>query len=977
MIVASLAAFILGSTLFPQAAFSGGQGNSEGESYAQTASGDPTPGATGAPGMESREVGPGETGGSPATGDGGGGVATGSEDQGAGGQPEGEVNPTEGPGDRSESGLSAGNTSATLGATLGGSNAPWKVTSLDIWKDVDAVYPVGYEISLDKSAEPPHLEMEVGDEEEATFTITVGIDGNPNTFHIEGDIFVKNTGDWPADVTSVSDTVWYKAGDPDWLPATSSISTTVPTGTAAIPTGGPHGYSYSGTFILPVSLDQVTSLSNLVEITISNKPDPPPPGMKSHTFHYRKDFSKPSAGAVNPILVDEESVSPATGLDYKIKSTTINGAPAADLDGPWELDPRNAPYTIVITKSLTATAPGTYTLLNKARVDKLEDPAEVEIVVREGEPACGSLEGSKYEDVNGNGQLDEGDGPWEDVIIQLWWANGQVAVMNGGGPVAETLTDENGRFAFACLEPGTYMVTEVLPQGSEPVGSTTRLVEVAAGETATVEPPFLNRWSQEEEKGEIEGWKYLDANGDGTLDEGEEGLPGVTMRLYTLIWSDFGTSRVSESLPGPVQVAETVTGEGGYFSFTGLEPGDYMVQEEVPEGYYPTSSGWVQLSLEGDETARVFFLNAPMPRLTGEKIEYPSDEPVEGVEFALTPVRDGGQEPAIAYSGTETRVTGPDGTFDFGWLMPGSYSLEEKIPEGWEALTDPVVELLLGPGDDVHLVFINRRVPVGSSLSGFKWLDANGDGVHQATEPPVEGVLVTLEGPDGYTAGVLTDENGLYVFDGLPPGNYLVRETVPAGSYPTTSPEATTTLEEGETERVDFLNAPYGQVWGLKWNDLDGNGSAGSDEGNLAGVTIRLKDSRDEVVLVAETLVDGSYSFPELQAGIYTVEEIVPFGYESTAPTARTLRLEPGETERVDFFNRVPVAGEIVTPPLPGPPSVTPAPTPAPKVAGQTLPVTGAELALVLAGAGLLAMLGLGLILAGAKGAGSWKRGVH
>ncbi|MEJ5186797.1 MAG: SdrD B-like domain-containing protein [Candidatus Geothermincolales bacterium] len=571
------------------------------------------------------------------------------------------------------------------------------------------------------------------------------------------------------------------------------------------------------------------------------------------------------------------------------------------------------------------------------------------------------IEGYKYEDTNGNGELDDGDSPWEGVTIQLWRIYDGIASLNGTEPLDETVTDENGHFQFDCLDPGTYLVSEVLPEGSEPVGTTTRMVTVPAGQTVPVDPPFLNR-EQEEETGEISGWKYLDADGDGTVDEGEAGLPGVTVGLYRQL-EDGVVGQWPETLLGWSLVAETVTGEDGGFSFTELEPGIYLVTEETPEGHYPTSPTSVEVALEGGQSVQVVFLNAPMPRLTGEKIEHPNEEPVEGVEFTLTrAVEDG---PVAALTWSETRVTGPDGTFDFGWLMPGSYVLEETVPEGWEPMTDPRLEIDLGPGEIMHLVFINRRIPEKSSIYGFKWLDANGDGAHQAEEPGLGGVYIQLEGPDGFTASTVTGENGLYTFEDLQPGEYLVSETVPAGYYPTSSHEVGVNLDEGESERVDFLNAPYGSIWGLKWDDVDGNGAADPGEATIEGVPIRLMNSEGIVILITHTEADGSYSFPELEAGVYTVEEIVPFGYENTAPTYVTLYLAPGETARVDFFNRVPVAGEIITPPIPGPPSVTP--PPAPQVAGETLPVTGAQLALLLAGAGLLLALGALLFVIGAR----------
>ncbi len=952
ILMAVLTAFILGSTLFPSAAFSeNGNPPTRGEQAEGNLNGTGTQGSEKEPPTAPSSENPEERAmGAEVEGQ----LANGNEDDdwdSYGGEASGDANAPE---------LFVPAGSALTQTT------PWKVTSLDISKDVDAVYPTGYSVTLDKTAQPTSVAMEVGEKAQVEFTITVGIQGSPNTYYIEGNIFVENTGEWPADVTAVQDTVWYKAGGPDWLPATSSITTTVPIGQAAIPTGGPHTYSYSGTFTLPVPLSQVTSLSNLIEITISNKPDPPPPGMKNHTFHYREDFAKPSAVAPKPLLEDQESIIPETGLVYQIISTTINGAPAADPDGPWELDPSGAPYTVVITKELTATAIGTYTLSNRAWVGQQEDTATVEITVIGGqEPECGGLEGYKYEDSNRNGELDEGDSPWEGVTIQLWPGSDGVVALDGNGPLAQTTTDEEGHFSFPCLMPGTYLVIEVVPSGSESVGPPFRLVSVTGGQTTLVEPPFLNQWIPFE-KGAIAGWKYRDDDADGYVDEGETGLGEVTIKLFRLVSEEPVNADYYGLVGSWVMVGEVVTGEDGSFSFPDLDPGIYFLEEEVPEGFFPTSSPGITAVLEGDETIHAVFLNAPMSRLSGVKVEYPNDEPVEGVEFTLTRPGDEDGETLTAVSWELTRVSGPDGSFDFGWLMPGAYQLRETVPQGWEPLTDPEVEVELGPGEALHIVFVNHRIPKKPDLHGFKWLDANGDGIKQPGEAPLQGVVIDLLGPDGLNLQTVTDENGLYLFEGLEPGGYKVSEAVPAGYYPTSPPEVQVALEEGESERVDFLNAPYADVWGVKWDDLDGNGSPDAGEGVIQGVTIRLTDSTGAIVGTASTLADGSYSFPELMAGIYTVEEIVPYGYENTAPASRKVELLPGEKERVDFFNRVPVAGEIVPTPSPTPPPVIPVP----QVAGQTLPVTGMELALLLMGAGLIALIGLAAILLGARKAG-------
>ena len=73
--------------------------------------------------------------------------------------------------------------------------------------------------------------------------------------------------------------------------------------------------------------------------------------------------------------------------------------------------------------------------------------------------------------------------------------------------------------------------------------------------------------------------------------------------------------------------------------------------------------------------------------------------------------------------------------------------------------------------------------PKTSSISGFVYIDRNGNGIKDAGELPIAGVEVTLEGTDLLGAitpvTVQTDANGEYVFASLAQGTYSVTETQP------------------------------------------------------------------------------------------------------------------------------------------------------------------------------------------------------
>src|SRR5262245_61536521 len=77
-------------------------------------------------------------------------------------------------------------------------------------------------------------------------------------------------------------------------------------------------------------------------------------------------------------------------------------------------------------------------------------------------------------------------------------------------------------------------------------------------------------------------------------------------------------------------------------------------------------------------------------------------------------------------------------------------------------------------------VLEDRSLPSGNAsgvLSGVAFIDASGDGVHQANEPVLPGVPVTLAGTpshggDAVNVVATTDANGAFSFLNILPGTY-------------------------------------------------------------------------------------------------------------------------------------------------------------------------------------------------------------
>ncbi len=91
--------------------------------------------------------------------------------------------------------------------------------------------------------------------------------------------------------------------------------------------------------------------------------------------------------------------------------------------------------------------------------------------------------------------------------------------------------------------------------------------------------------------GQISGHKFSDLDGNGVWDEGEPALQGWTIRLYRMEPVPVAVDVSPADVPvGWSLVAETTTGADGTYSFDGLVPGVYRVEEVQQPGWTMTAA---------------------------------------------------------------------------------------------------------------------------------------------------------------------------------------------------------------------------------------------------------------------------------------------------------------------------------------------------------------------------------------------------
>jgi uncharacterized repeat protein (TIGR01451 family) len=186
--------------------------------------------------------------------------------------------------------------------------------------------------------------------------------------------------------------------------------------------------------------------------------------------------------------------------------------------------------------------------------------------------------------------------------------------------------------------------------------------------------------------------------------------------------------------------------------------------------------------------------------------------------------------------------------------------------------------------------------PTRATIYGYVFEDTNGDGLWDDGEPPIAGVLITLNGADTTT----TDQDGQYLFIVAEPGIFTVVETDPDGYFSTTPNEIHMSVELGSSYRADFGDAPndspFAAIYGTVFEDPNGNGLWDGDEVGIEGVTVTLDDTTSTT-----TNPYGSYTFSTASEAVHTVVETDADGYFSTTPNEVHVEVVLGEGHQVDF----------------------------------------------------------------------------
>jgi protocatechuate 3,4-dioxygenase beta subunit/uncharacterized protein (DUF2141 family) len=517
----------------------------------------------------------------------------------------------------------------------------------------------------------------------------------------------------------------------------------------------------------------------------------------------------------------------------------------------------------------------------------------------------GSICGLKILDKDGDGIRDSN----EDII-----PNWGITLFNGTTSTT-VYTNANGEYCFNDLPAGTYTVSEEHRNGYKqifPPDPGVHTFTLLPGENKT-NINFSNVEDISVKFGSICGTKFNDINGDGNQDlPNEVGLAGWTFQLT-------GASNQT-----------VVTDLNGNFCFTNLRAGSYTIKEVIQDGWEPTSpntTGIINVTLaEGENREGIFFGNKEKfgsicgmkyNDLNGNGKWDPGEPGLPNWQITLSSYQNnytgqGGVGNSLNLVAAVT--TDRNGSYCFTNVRQGIYLVGEIQQDGWTK-TEPsgfAHSITLAPGQKIEgLNFGNKEditVRLGS-ICGIKFNDKDGDGVQDPGELGIPDWQIQIGGPVDMI--VLTDKEGKFCFDNLPPGEYKVgeefrsgwRQTKPSSVYyivQLSSGQKVTDLQFGNTEDKEVQ---LGSICGNKFNDKNRDGRKVSGEPGIAGWTIYLDGPMN---LTAVTDANGDFCFYRLLPGTYTVREENKTGWRQSKPSSITYTLEVGNGDNftgIDFGN--------------------------------------------------------------------------
>jgi hypothetical protein len=185
------------------------------------------------------------------------------------------------------------------------------------------------------------------------------------------------------------------------------------------------------------------------------------------------------------------------------------------------------------------------------------------------------------------------------------------------------------------------------------------------------------------------------------------------------------------------------------------------------------------------------------------------------------------------------------------------------------------------------------------TIGGVVFNDTNGNGVKDASESGIGGVVVSS---DGLTTTTTSD--GSYLFTDVEAGNYTISAADLSGFVRTTMGTVDVSVAAGGSASANFGYQQVGTIGGVVFNDANSNGTKDTSESGIGGVVVGYEG------ITTTSSSDGSYLFTGVEAGNYSVLAADLEDYVHTTPGSVGVWVAAGGSASANFgYRRVDTVG--------------------------------------------------------------------
>ena len=540
------------------------------------------------------------------------------------------------------------------------------------------------------------------------------------------------------------------------------------------------------------------------------------------------------------------------------------------------------------------------------------------------------VSGRVWNDVDGGGTQNGAEPGIPGVKVCLYDSAGTVVI-------ACTTTLANGDYTFPGVTPGTYVIkvdTTTLPstayyQTGDPDTTKDNKTTVTVSTAAVTNKNF----GYDTLLGSISGTVC-----DGTLAPLGDCVNGETTLANVPVFLTYAGQDGVIGTADDVVYNTTTVGNGSY-TFLNLAPGRYQITTITPtgksaladaDGGNPNNiSVILDFGFDGNPNTaddRMVKVNQdfevkPAAGAIGDRVwldtngDGVQDTGEPGLANVVVELKDGaGQSDRLRsqHAGVQPtlQTTDMNGNYLFTNVPAGNYQVDvvSGVPAGLVTSTgtvDPKLVTLAGGQSYLDADFGYTGPATCAVIGDYVWVDVDADGIQDPGEMGIGGVTVELRDgvctPGSTCLTTTTDPDGGYLFTNVAAGRPVHRRrhaglatrrlSARRARAATTSAPVTVVAGDVVTD-VDFgFDKP--ELYSISdrvWYDVDVDGVLDPGESGIGGVTVNLLDSNDQIIATTTSNPDGTFTFPGVPGGSYTIEIAdnggVLSGLQPTTPSA-------------------------------------------------------------------------------------------